>query len=145
MKYKNGIKFECQGSSNCCISRGSFGYVYLSKKDIKLLSVHKNIKPSKFINLFCDKTDGFIHLKEINKNGECQFLNKKKCTVYDARPTQCRTWPFWSENMKAKIWDKEISKFCPGVGKGKLFTQDNINKIINKDKKNEENMFDEIN
>ena len=27
---KNGINFECQGSAKCCVSRGSFGYVYSS-------------------------------------------------------------------------------------------------------------------
>ena len=35
--FKNGIKFQCQGSSNCCVSRGMYGYVYLSKKDAKNL------------------------------------------------------------------------------------------------------------
>ena len=33
--YENGIKFECQGSSNCCVSRGNFGFVYLSSEDLK--------------------------------------------------------------------------------------------------------------
>ena len=36
--FKNGINFECQGSSKCCISRGSIGYVYLSLKDRKRLA-----------------------------------------------------------------------------------------------------------
>ena len=39
-----GINFQCQGSANCCISRGSYGYVYLSKKDILLLSQFKKLK-----------------------------------------------------------------------------------------------------
>ena len=34
---KKGVKFECQGSSNCCVSRNSYGYVYLSKFDLKRL------------------------------------------------------------------------------------------------------------
>ena len=141
MNYKEGIKFECQGSSNCCVSRGSYGYVYLSKKDIIKLSKFKKIKIKEFVDLYCDKTDGFTHLKEDIKNKECQFLDKKKCTVYEARPIQCRTWPFWSENMKAKTWSSEVKKFCPGVGKGKIFTQNKINKIIKQDKENENEML----
>lgn len=90
------------------------------------------------------KTDGFTHLKEIKKNGDCQFLSKKKCSVYKARPTQCRTWPFWSENMNAKTWNTEISNFCPGVGKGKLIKKSEIDKKIAYDKKNEKNMLKEI-
>ena len=34
INYKEGIKFECQSSGNCCVSRGSYGFVYLSLKDI---------------------------------------------------------------------------------------------------------------
>ena len=32
--YDKGIKFKCQGSANCCVSRGSYGFVFLSKKDL---------------------------------------------------------------------------------------------------------------
>ena len=100
MNYKNNIRFECQGSSNCCVSRGSYGYVYLSIKDIKKLSTFLKISIKKFKNIYCEKTDGFTHLKEKkNKNNNCLFLKEKRCTVYKARPIQCRTWPFWSENM----------------------------------------------
>ncbi len=35
MDIEKGIRFECQGSGNCCVSRGTYGFVYLSKKDIK--------------------------------------------------------------------------------------------------------------
>ena len=34
----NGTRFECQGSGNCCVSRGSYGYVYLSMTDRKKLA-----------------------------------------------------------------------------------------------------------
>jgi len=52
----------------------------------------------------------------------CRFLDpvtKKRCLVYEARPAQCRTWPFWPENMNARAWDREVVAFCPGVGKGR--------------------------
>ena len=35
--YEKGIKFQCQGSANCCVSRGSYGFVFLSKKDLSRL------------------------------------------------------------------------------------------------------------
>ena len=142
--YKNGIKFECQGSSNCCISRNKNGYVYLSNKDVLRLSKFTKLNREDFLKIYCDKTDNFTHLKENNKDGKCQFLNNKKCSVYKARPTQCRTWPFWPENMNTKIWDEEIANFCPGVGKGKKFTQKEIEKKIFEDKENEKQMFLEI-
>ena len=141
MNYKKGIRFKCQGSSNCCVSRGSYGYVYLSKKDIIRLSKFLDLKINNFLKLYCDKTNGFYHLKEKMKNGECQFLDKKKCSIYIARPIQCRTWPFWSENMNGKTWNKKILELCPGIGKGKLFNKSEIDKKIKLDEKNEKNIF----
>ena len=139
INLKKGIKFECQGSGNCCVSRGSYGYVYLSKKDLNKLSKHFNMEVSKFKKIYCQITNNFIHLKEVIKNkGNCIFLKDRKCSVYKSRPIQCRTWPFWDENMKAKEWNLKISKFCPGIGKGKLIKEKKLLKIIEKDKKNEE-------
>ena len=144
INYNEGIKFECQGSSNCCVSRDSYGFVYLSIKDIKKLANYTKLNIADFLKLYCDKTNGFKQLKEKNKNGNCLFLTNAKCSVYSARPTQCKTWPFWSENMNAKKWNKDISKFCPGVGKGKLISKSEINRNIREDKKNEINMLEEI-
>ncbi len=135
--FDKGIRFECQSSSYCCVSRGQYGFVYLSKKDIRRLSKFIKLNIKDFINLYCDKTNGYTHLKEKKKNGNCQFLKDKKCSVYKGRPTQCRTWPFWDENMNAKQWNEEISKFCPGIGKGQIITKEIIRKKINDDKQNE--------
>ena len=142
--YSKEMRFQCQGSSNCCISRGSYGFVYLSKKDILRLSKYTDLSIKDFIKLYCEKTYGFVHFKERRKNSECQFLEKKRCSIYKARPTQCRSWPFWSENMKTKIWNEEIQSFCPGIGKGKIIQQSQIEKNINDDKKNEDEMINEV-
>ena len=45
INIKDGIRFECQGSGNCCVSRGSYGFVYLSETDLKRFS-----KVFQFIN-----------------------------------------------------------------------------------------------
>ena len=122
MDIEKGIRFECQGSGNCCVSRGNYGFVYLSKKDIKKLSDGIKITQQNIVKNYCQKTDGFIHLKELKKNnGNCIFLKDNKCTVYKSRPIQCRTWPFWPENMNTKTWNNDISKNCPGIGKGKIY------------------------
>mgnify|MGYP003312347389 CR=1 FL=1 len=68
MDIEKGIRFECQGSGNCCVSRGTYGFVYLSKKDIKKLSIGFKTTKQNFIKNYCQKTDGFIHLKELKKN-----------------------------------------------------------------------------
>ena len=143
LNLNNGIKFSCQSSGNCCVSRGNHGYVYLSKDDLNKLANFFNQNKNEFKKKYCKITNGFIHLKEFKKNkGNCLFLIKNRCSVYRARPIQCRTWPFWNENMNAKTWNKEIALFCPGVGKGKIYTKENILKILEKDKKNEKSILE---
>ena len=61
-------------------------------------------------------------------NGDCVFFDadSRKCQVYQARPRQCRTWPFWSSNLKsAEAWE-ETCRVCPGSGKGKLYQLEQI-------------------
>ena len=129
--YKKGVRFECQGSGNCCVSRGSYGFVYLSDIDLNRFSKYFKISIKKFKEKYCQITDGFIHLSEkYELNGNCIFLKDRKCSVYNSRPTQCRTWPFWNENMNVKIWDNDISVNCPGIGKGKKINYTKIKKFL---------------
>ena len=139
--FLKGIRFQCQGSSNCCVSRGSYGFVYLSKKDLIKIAKYLNVSINLFKKKYCEYSDGYLHLKEINVNGNCQFLENKKCSIYTARPMQCRTWPFWKENMNTKKWNKELINFCPGIGKGKLISSSMIQKIINKELKNDKKII----
>ncbi len=141
--FEKGIRFECQGSANCCVSRGNHGYVFLCKRDLSRLAKHFKISLKKFKTNYCKTTDGFIHLKEIKKNGECIFLKNAKCKVYKNRPTQCRTWPFWPENMNSKIWNKDVVNFCPGIGKGKLISRKKIENVLKIDAKNAKEIYKE--
>ncbi len=115
-KKYSGYRFQCQGSGKCCVSRDRYGYVYLSLPDRRRMAAHLKLKTQEFTRRYCSKTDGWFHLKDFV--GPCTFLRDKRCTIYEARPTQCRTWPFWPENMNAKVWSTDIASFCPGVGKG---------------------------
>ncbi len=142
INLKEGIKFECQGSGNCCVSRGSYGFVYLSDKDLKRFSNYFNLSIDSFKSKFCQITDGFIHLSEKKSfNGKCIFLKNNRCTVYESRPSQCRTWPFWNENMNVKIWDNDISVNCPGIGKGKKINYTKIKKFLEDEEENDKSIL----
>jgi len=63
-------------------------------------------------------------------NGDCVFFDNRsrKCQVYEERPRQCRTWPFWKSNLSSpEAWD-EMCESCPGSGKGKLYQLEEIDK-----------------
>jgi uncharacterized protein len=140
--YKNGIRFECQGSGKCCVSRESYGFVYLSDSDIIRFSKYLKLTIKKFKEKYCQLTDGFIHLIERTElKGNCIFLKDKKCSVYEGRPSQCRTWPFWNENMNSKVWNEDISLNCPGVGKGEIIKAKKIKEFLKQDSYNEKEIF----
>ena len=142
INYKEGIRFECQGSGKCCVSRESYGFVYLSDNDLKRFSNYFKLSIKKFKEEYCQITDGFVHLIEKTElNGNCIFLKDKKCSVYTCRPSQCRTWPFWNENMNVKVWNKNISINCPGIGKGKIIKYKIIKKLLKEDLMNEKSIL----
>lgn len=124
--YAKGIRFQCQGSGRCCSSRGEYGFVYLTPQDAKQMASELQLKLSEFKKKYCATTDGALHLKDDPDSPDCIFLKENRCEVYKARPTQCRTWPFWPEHMSAKAWNKEVVQFCPGVDKGSIRSLEEI-------------------
>lgn len=128
--WENGVRFECQGSGKCCTSHGEFGFVFLDLNDRRRMAKQFKMRTSSFTRKYCEFSDGQWHLIERAENPDCLFLKNKRCSVYEARPEQCRTWPFWPEVMNAKAWNKEVVQFCPGANKGKIISGDEIEKIL---------------
>ncbi len=53
----------------------------------------------------------------------------KQCAIYPVRPSQCRSWPFWPENiLSPEDWQNTAVK-CPGINTGKLYTFEEIESI----------------
>lgn len=129
--WADGVRFQCQGSGQCCVSRGEYGYVFLTKDDRRRMAKELKTSTSAFTRKYCDKLGPAFHLKEEKSRPECMFLNNNRCQVYKARPTQCRTWPWWPETLPAKAWKKELIGQCPGVGKGRLVSAKEIRENLN--------------
>ena len=54
-----------------------------------------------------------------NRQGACSLLadDRRTCRVYAARPTQCRTYPFWAGNMIGEAEWKAEGARCEGISK----------------------------
>jgi len=131
--YSKGLKFSCLRCSFCC--RHESGYVYLSQKDLLLLCSHLKTDYSTFISQYCRWVGtGFgkkkLSLKE-KANFDCIFWsnddNLKGCSVYNARPLQCRSYPFWSFVLASPAAWKNASKDCPGMNQGEIHSEKTIN------------------
>lgn len=136
--WKDGISFQCQGSGKCCTSHGEFGFVYLTPKDRIRMARHLGMTPKAFEKIHCTRTNGFSHLIEDPKNPDCRFLVKKQCSIYEARPTQCRTWPFWPDTLTPKAWKRDVVEFCPGVNKGSKISAQQIKEQLDEQKASED-------
>ncbi len=129
--YENGLRFECQKCSACC--RHDPGYVFLTRTDLDALMKEKGLNETDFLKKYCVTIDlgGFKRISLIEKdNYDCIFWEEGGCTVYGARPVQCRTFPFWISNIEDKEdWDRTAAE-CPGIGKGPLVSKEEIEKRV---------------
>ncbi len=86
-----------------------------------------------FIKTYCRIVDmgafSMISLKE-KQNFDCVFLNEKGCSVYEGRPRQCRTYPFWMSILESEEHWEEEKKSCPGIGGGRRYSKEEIDDLL---------------
>lgn len=117
--YKDGLRFTCTGCGDCCT--GGAGYVWVNGEEIAKLAALVKMSIEDFEDEYVRKVGVRKSLIEY-ENGDCAFFDNKsrKCTVYTARPRQCRTWPFWDSNLRTPETWAATCDACPGSGQGKL-------------------------
>ena len=123
--YREGLRFECSQCGNCCT--GAPGYVWVNKQEIAALAKRLNLDDEEFEDQYVMQVGIRKSLKEL-PNGDCVLFDgeKRKCTVYEDRPRQCRTWPFWDSNLRTPEAWQETCEICPGSGQGKLYQLETI-------------------
>lgn len=123
--YKDGLQFTCTQCGDCCT--GAPGVVWVTDEELLEIAEYLD-KPIGEIRLFHTRiVRGRVSLTEF-ANGDCTFFDSRtrKCTVYRARPIQCRTWPFWNSHLETPASWKKVCDTCPGAGEGKLYSLDQI-------------------
>ena len=124
--YADGLMFECQQCGGCC---GGFpGFVWLSDDDIVRISGHLGLPPDEFLFRYARQAMGRYTFKEVT-DYDCIMLKEKRCSIYAVRPTQCRTFPFWDENLDTRKGWQEASRRCPGVDRGRRYTFEEIEQL----------------
>lgn len=111
--YKNGLRFACTECGGCC--SGAPGYVWLEQEDIERLAKKLSLSTEEFLKRYTRKIGHRYSLIETSPNYDCIFLRDNRCHVYDSRPKQCRTFPWWKENIDSKESWEEAKKRCEGI------------------------------
>ena len=122
-----GLRFTCTQCGNCCT--GPTGFVLFTDLEAQAMAKDVGVSTEVFYEEYTRDTIVGRSLKEVEIEPygfDCVFLTrdaktgKTGCSVYQTRPEQCRTWPFWKSNLIGKRAWRQASEDCPGMDQGEL-------------------------
>ena len=109
--------------------------MYLSERDLSRLAQGLGMDYAAFIETWCRWVPYLpgserLSLRE-KANLDCVFWSDDVvagggCSVYDTRPLQCRSFPFWDSVLCSPLAWKRTAAECPGMNSGKLHTGEEI-------------------
>jgi hypothetical protein len=114
--YKDGLRFKCTECGKCCT--GPSGFVWVSEEEMQAMADTLDISLELFKKKYVRHRDNRYALVERKTKGgdyDCIFLKDKKCEVYQARPQQCRIFPWWPENLKSEESWQSAAQECEGI------------------------------
>ena len=100
--------FRCSGCGECCRWTGA---VLLEGFDLPRLAAHLGLTEQELIERHTRLAPNRRQLALLDQaNGSCAFLKGDQCSVYEARPEQCRTFPYaWSVQEGCPELDKLLA------------------------------------
>ncbi|MFP4204603.1 MAG: YkgJ family cysteine cluster protein [Spirochaetaceae bacterium] len=129
--FAEGLRFHCTRCSMCC--RFDSGYVFLSQRDIERIADGLHTGESEVRETYCRRVQlgpvSRLSLKE-QPNKDCVFWMDGECSIYEHRPLQCRSFPFWPANLGSRSrWD-DLERECPGVNIGRRHSAREIRQLL---------------
>ncbi len=129
--YSAGLHFECLQCGRCC-SGPAQGYIWVTKHETQLIARHLNMPVGELKSKFLKRVGLRTTIIENPHTRNCIFLRPNKgCVIYQVRPSQCRSWPFWPGNLASPNAWNDAARKCPGINRGKLYSPEMIKAIKN--------------
>ncbi len=110
--YREGLHFGCTECGKCC--SGSLGYVWVSLDEIRALAAVAGLTLDEFGQRFLRRAGSRYALLE-SVAGDCILLRDGLCTLYQARPVQCRSFPFWTSLLGSSETWRRAAQSCEGI------------------------------
>jgi len=111
--FGEGLRFTCTGCGKCCTGGG--GHVYLSPADLQRLAGYLELPLGAVARRFTRMRNGRRALLNGDGTDACIFLKDNACSVYEGRPVQCRTYPWWLAVIQDKASWREAARHCEGI------------------------------
>lgn len=93
----------------------------ISDAEIEALAARLELPEHAFRAVYTRRLHGGeLSLRETPAKACIFYDSQRGCSVYEDRPRQCRTWPFWRGVVASRErWDEEAQN-CPGMNRGAL-------------------------
>ena len=136
----SALPFSCTGCGKCCRTQGDvymapediiaaacllditprmFVHQYAASYILSRPSMLEGIQNSDDFDRILEDKQVWVRLREAKRSGDsstgeaCIFLDEttNQCQIYEARPAQCRTYPFWpSILLSPEKWNEECRR-----------------------------------
>lgn len=102
-------EFRCSGCGECCRWGGA---VLLTDEDIRNMAAFLGLNEEEFIERHTRLASNRKQLALLDQaDGSCAWLKGDDCSVYEARPEQCKSFPYaWHVSQGCPELDKLLEK-----------------------------------
>ncbi len=129
--YREGLRFDCTQCGKCCT--GSPGFVWVTEEEMGAMAASLGLSLPHFKRLYVKRRENrYLLVEKKSADGhDCIFFQDRKCLIYQARPQQCRTYPFWQENLLSPASWEHTAEFCEGIrADAQLISQEVIDQTL---------------
>lgn len=85
-------QIDCTQCGNCCKTTSTS----ISDSELLILAELENLSAAEFETRFVEKDE--LDNEKFLKDIPCKYLSDKKCTIYENRPEDCRSYPHTHKN-----------------------------------------------
>jgi len=122
LEQEKGFYYTCIRCGECCCRPGS---VFFTAEEMKKAAAMLGTTVKSFKHKYV--TDKLVDVFELYTESSCPFyIEEEGCSIYEARPLQCKTYPFWKNNFTSQEALEKLHDECPGTGEGEFFSVDDI-------------------